>query len=53
MRGRARRRRQEASAAGDIESAFYLEKELKQLRAESGIRFQADVKSEEQLPDRW
>jgi hypothetical protein len=48
-----RERIQEAAAAGDIEAAFYLEKELKQLMAESGVRFQADAKSEEQLPDKW
>ena len=48
-------RLQEAAQAGDIETAFRLEKELKQLLAETGIRYIVDEGSEnnEQLPKNW
>ena len=42
-----------AAAAGDIETAYYTEKELKQLLAETGVRYMADAVREEDLPEKW
>ena len=46
---------QASAQAGDLETAFRLEKELKQKLAETGIRYVVDEQSEstESLPDNW
>lgn len=50
-----RQRLQEAAEAGDLDTAFKLEKELKQLLADTGVRYLVDEPSEqtEALPDNW
>ena len=48
-----RQKVQEAAEAGDMETAFRTEKELKQLLAETGVRYMADESREENLPERW
>jgi hypothetical protein len=50
-----RQRLQAAAEAGDLETAFRLEKELVQLLAETGVRYMVDDENapSEKLPDRW
>jgi len=50
-----RQRLQEAAEAGDLETAFRLEKELKQLLAESGVRYvvEKDGDRKDGLPENW
>ena len=55
---RLRLQLQAAAEAGDLKTAFQLEKDLKNLMAESGMRFIVDDEYQqsedaEQLPDKW
>ena len=55
---RLRQQLQAAAQAGDLKTAYKLEKELKNVMAESGIRFIVDDEFQqsedtEQLPDNW
>ena len=54
-----RQRMMAAANAGDLETAYRLEKEMKNLLAESGVRFIVEddgdysARKEEKLPDKW
>jgi hypothetical protein len=54
-----RQRMMAAANAGDLETAYRLEKEMKNLLAESGVRFIVEddgdysAQKEEKLPDKW
>ena len=49
-----RQRLQAAAEAGDLETAFRLEKELKQMLADTGVRYVVEDKSgSDSLPENW